>query len=104
MTVNKGDTAVIGQAIYNEKIREKMGPEDKGKLVVIDIYSGDYEVDYDDAAALFRLIGRRPDAFTWAVRVGYRTPYVMGFRFARSDEDPYFNNEEENFNTGGKND
>ena len=97
LAVSKDDTAAIGRAIYDEKIRDKMTPEDKGKLVVIDIHSGDYEIDSDDAAALFRLIERRPDAFTWAKRVGYRTPYVMGFRFARSDEEP-------NFNTSRKND
>ena len=34
--------------------------------------SGDYEIDYDDAAALFNLLERRPDAFTWSERVGYR--------------------------------
>ena len=91
MEFNKEDTAVIGRAIYNEKIRDTLGPNDKGKLVVIDVKSGDYEIDSDDAAALFRLWERRPDMFTWAKRVGYRTPYVIGFRFARSDEEPNSN-------------
>ena len=87
---NKDDTATIGQAIYKEKILPTLKPEDKGKMVIIDVKSGDWEMDYDDAAALFRLWERRPDMFTWGERVGYRTPYVMGFRFARSDEEPNF--------------
>ena len=86
----KDDTAAIGRAIYNEKIKPALKLDDKGKLVVIDVKSGDWEMDYDDAAALFRLWERRPDMFTWAKRVGYRAPYVMGFRFARSDEEPHF--------------
>ena len=45
MAVKKEDAATVGRAIYNEKIRDTLGPEDKGKVVVIDIYSGDYEID-----------------------------------------------------------
>jgi len=51
-------------------------PHEKGKFVVIDIYSGDYEIDERDADASVRLLNRRPDALTWAVRVGYPTPYT----------------------------
>ena len=38
------DVAATGRAIYNEKIRDTLGPEDKGKVVVIDVNSGDYEI------------------------------------------------------------
>ena len=72
MPAKKDDTATIGRAIYNEQILPLMKNEDKGKVVVIDVNSGDYEIDYDDAAALFNLLERRPDAFTWSERVGYR--------------------------------
>ena len=72
MPANKDDTATIGRAIYNEQILPLMKDEDKGKVVVMDVNSGDYEIDYDDAVALFNLLERRPDAFTWSGRVGYR--------------------------------
>ena len=78
MPSNKDNTAAIGKAIYNEQILPLMRDEDKGKVVVIDVNSGDYEIDYDDAAALFNLLERHPDAFTWSERVGYRAVHRMG--------------------------
>ena len=90
MTADNTDAPVIGRAIYDEKIRGKMQPEDKGKLVVIDIHSGDYEADHDDAAALFRLLARRPGAYVWLERFGYPTPYVKGMHIDRSDAVPNF--------------
>ena len=65
-----------GQAIYENQIRHLLGQEDEGKFVVIDIYSGDYEIHERDADATLHLLERRPDAMTWAVRVGYPTAYV----------------------------
>ena len=71
-----GDLPARGTAIYEEKIRTLVEPREHGKFVVIDIYSGDYEVDHRDADATNRLFDRHPDAMTWAVRVGYPTTYV----------------------------
>ena len=50
------------------------------KVVVIDVESGDYETDPDDAAATARLNARRPRALTYAVRVGHPATYRMGAR------------------------
>ena len=44
MTFNEEDAPAIGRAIYHEKIRPTLGPEHKGKIVVIDVKSGDYEI------------------------------------------------------------
>ena len=78
MAANKADAPAIGRAIYNEKIRDTVGPEDKGKVVVIDINSGDYEIADKDITATKRLKERRPDAYTWAERVGYPTVTRLG--------------------------
>lgn len=51
-------------------------PRENEQFVVLDIFSGDYEVDHRDADATSRLLQRHPDAMTWAVRVGHPTPYV----------------------------
>ena len=75
MEVNKENAHIVGRAIYNEKIRDLLGPEYKGKIVVIDIYSGDYEIANNHSTAQLRLRERRPDAFTWAERVGYPAVY-----------------------------
>ena len=69
------DISSRGQDIYRNRIRSLVEPGGKGKFVVIDVDSGDYEVDDRDADATARLLQRRPGAMTWAVRVGYPAPY-----------------------------
>ena len=81
MNFNGGNASDIGRAIYNEMILPTLGPEHKGKVVVIDVKSGDYEIDRSDLAADLRLRKRRPNAFTWAERVGYPAVYRMGWRY-----------------------
>ena len=71
------DVEYIGINIYEEKIRSLMEPGDKGKFVVIDVYSGDYEVDERSGAAIGRLLTRRPSAHMCTVRVGYPAPYSV---------------------------
>ena len=71
-----------GQAIYEQRIRRHVESTERGKVVVIDVQSGDYEIDSDDASATARLTARRPDALTYAVRVGHPATYRMGTRFS----------------------
>ena len=78
MTDHKENAEEIGRAIYKSKILPTLQPEDKGKIVHIDIRSGDYEIDRDESAAMTRLFARRPHAYTWAKRVGHRAVYYMG--------------------------
>ncbi|MXZ91668.1 MAG: hypothetical protein F4W95_09295 [Chloroflexi bacterium] len=87
MTFNKEDTPAIGRAIYQEKIRPTLGPEHKGKIVVIDVKSGDYEIADEDLVATRRLRERQPNAYTWAERVGYPAVYKMGARFRSVNRD-----------------
>ena len=96
--ITPGLATEIGKAIYDDKIKDTLGPEHKGKIVVIDIYSGDYEIGDTDVEANMRLFERRPDAHTWAEKVGYPTVYVMKsprdlppspFRFDDSKEPPF---------------
>ena len=70
-----GDTSTRGEVIYQEQIQSRVDPEDKGKFVVIDITTGDYEIDVRDAVATRRLLKRNPQAITYAIRVGYPTAY-----------------------------
>ena len=75
------DQAAVGHAIYREKIRDTLGPDDQGKLVVIDTASGDYEIDTDHITALLRLRQRHPNARTWMERVGHPAAHHMGSTF-----------------------
>ena len=71
------DVVTIGESIYEKDVLPRMTPEDKGKMVVIDVYSGDYEIDRHSLAARDRLIERQPDAILYTGRVGYPTAYRM---------------------------
>ena len=77
-----GEIKALGESIYKEHLQSQIGPVNKGTFVVIDIETGDYEIDARDAAATRRLLERRPDAVTYGVRVGHRAAYrhAGGFR------------------------
>ena len=95
MSAQDKDVGAIGRTIYKDKILKALDERaDKGKLGVIDVESGDYETadgtnPNDDMAAEKRMRSRRPDAVTWAERVGYPVPYYMvGMRVLDSPEIP----------------
>ena len=50
----------IGTEIYRRQIRHQVMPQYKGKFLILDIASGDYEIDEDDTSAEERLRVRRP--------------------------------------------
>ena len=79
MAVKDKDIATIGMAMY-EEMRAEMEANEWGRMVVIDVNSGDYEVADDDLTATTRLFERRTDALTWGERIGYRAIHYMGFR------------------------
>lgn len=70
-----------GEAIYQKQIRAQVEGGNKGKFVVIDIKSGDYEVDTEDIDASLRLLARHPDAVIYGLRIGHRAAYKLGCRF-----------------------
>ena len=81
-------TASRGRAIYIEKIRPHVYPQQIGTVIVIDVRSGDYEMcanTFDEIPAEDRLCERRPDALIWRKRVGYQT--VAAFGGLRVDKD-----------------
>lgn len=67
----KEEFARRGDALY-EQLMPAFAPSDDGKFVVIDIESGDYEIDADEIAASDRLLIRRPNAQSWLARIGAR--------------------------------
>ena len=77
---NESDIAEAGQSIYGSRIFWKLADDDKGKMVVIDVDSGDYEVDAVEAKALERLLSRRPDACTWTEEFQGPRVFRMGWR------------------------
>jgi hypothetical protein len=71
-----------GEAIYAQQIRDKVETEHKGKFLVIDIETGEYEIDTDDLVATKRLLAKRPDAILYGLRIGFPTAYRIGGHFS----------------------
>ena len=69
---SKGEFARRGDEIYEREVLPRLTSEDEGKYALIDIESGDYEIDRDEIAASDRLFTRRPDAQVWFRQVGSR--------------------------------
>jgi hypothetical protein len=68
-----------GEEIYQTSIRPKVEiAENIGKQILIDIQTGDYEIDADGIAASRRLRQRRPDARCYGARIGYDAVYAIG--------------------------
>ena len=76
MSVKSKYVPEVGRAMY-AKMRAEMEANHWGKMVVIDVNTGDYEIASDDITATMRLFERRPNAVTWGELVGYAAPYFM---------------------------
>lgn len=69
---NREEIARRGDEIYEREVLPNLRPEDEGKFALLDIATGDYEVDRDEVAASDRLLARHPDAQVWVRQVGSR--------------------------------
>jgi len=77
---NETEIADAGQALYRSRVVWKLVDEDKGKMVAIDVDSGDYEVDAVERKAVDRLLCRKPEARTWTVEFHGQPIFRMGWR------------------------
>ncbi len=66
-----------GQALYDQTLRAQVEPENRGKFLILDVNTGDYEIDAEDLMASHRLLERRPDAELFGVRIGHRAAYRL---------------------------
>jgi translation initiation factor RLI1 len=76
--LNHREIAARGEEIYEREIRAQLGPESRGKFVVLEIESGEFEIDDDDLTATERLLARKPGAISYGIRVGQRAAYRLG--------------------------
>jgi hypothetical protein len=68
-----------GQELYERAIRPLVETkENVGKQIVIDIETGDYEIDEDGLAASRRLLAKHPGAALFGARIGYNAVYTLG--------------------------
>ena len=69
-----------GQALYEHEIRDSLAASDRGKFLVLDIESGEYELDADGLAAVQRARAKRPNGAFYVLRVGQSSAYRLGFK------------------------
>jgi hypothetical protein len=67
-----------GEAIYEQRIRTEVEAKNKGKFLVIDIETGEYEIAPDDLIATKRLLAKCPNAILYGLRIGFPTAYRIG--------------------------
>ena len=73
----KERVAKLGRSVYAKRIRRKVTREKKGRVVALDVFTGEYEVADDALAAVDRLLTRLPDAEIWLERVGFPAFVMM---------------------------
>lgn len=79
------DIADRAQTLYNERIRSYVDKEEnRGKYLVIDVDTGEYEIDVDHITASNRAVSKRPDAVLYTMRIGYPTLGRIGARVSQA--------------------
>jgi hypothetical protein len=70
-----------GQALYDEQLRPQVEAGNQGKFLVVNIETGEYEIDASELAALHRARAKDANAPLYLLRVGYPAAYRLGGRF-----------------------
>lgn len=77
--VSREEAARRGKALYEQSIRSRVESEENlGKMVIIDIDTGDYEIDQTGLESARRLHAKRPEARLYGIRIGYNVAASLG--------------------------
>ena len=75
---SREEVATRGEAIYEREIRPKVESQNTGQYLVLDIETGEYEIDQDDLVATKRILAKHPNAILYGLRIGHRAAYRLG--------------------------
>ncbi|NJK51320.1 hypothetical protein HC931_27350 [Candidatus Gracilibacteria bacterium] len=74
-----------GKELYEKSIRSQVETADNiGKIVSINVETGEYEIGDDLVITSLRLRAKQPDAPLWAERIGYNAVYAVGGTLVRT--------------------
>lgn len=76
---SKEELARRGKELYESRIRQQVESNHFGKIVAIDVETGEFEVADDTLVASDQLLERCPDAQTWFIRIGHRGVHRFGW-------------------------
>ena len=83
---SKEELAQRGQELYESGIQQQVETGNNGKIVAIDIETGEFEVSETIMASTDRLFERQPDAQPWTIRIGHRAVYHFGSRSLKQNQ------------------
>lgn len=81
---SKEEFAQRGQEIYEKRVRQQVEGGNRGRIVAIDIETGEFEMGEDTLSASGQLLARCPSAQPWVVRIGHRAVQRFVHTHARS--------------------
>jgi len=77
-----------GHLLYEQELQRKVETEDNiGKILVLDVETGHYEIDPDGIQASKRLQARYPETDPYnlfAIRIGYNAVFAIGTTVTRT--------------------
>ena len=79
---SKEEFARRGNEIFEREVQPRLGAQDDGKFVAIDIETGAFETEADEIVASHRLLARNPEAQIWFRLVGAAHTRRFGPRVA----------------------
>lgn len=83
--LSREEVALHGKAVYQQRICAQVENEENiGKMVIIDIETGDYAVDDVGIAAAEQLHAQRPNARLYGIRIGYNVAESIGGMMERT--------------------
>ena len=77
----------IGHELYEKDFRARVETKENiGKVISIDIETGEYEIGTDLLVTANRLLNKHKDAAIWSERIGYNAVYAVGGSLQRVTE------------------
>ena len=74
-----------GKEWYETHLRETVETDENiGKQIVIDVETGEYEIDDSGLEASLRMLKKKPDAALYGMRIGYDAVYAIGGTLTRT--------------------
>lgn len=79
------EVAQRGEELYDKQLRSKIETaENIGKIISVDLESGDYEIDDDLLTTCRRLQERHERPILWTERIGFNAVYAVGGTLTRT--------------------
>ncbi len=84
-TLSSQEVARRGKELYERSIRAKVETEENiGKIISINVETGDYEIGDDLVETSLRLKSKQPNAALWGERISFNAVYAVGGTLLRT--------------------